>query len=186
MTSFTKLVIKAPILLLGTVLILSGCTPKPYGPTTPVKEDCIGFSPVNAAVKSVNDDWKIVDGSHWMFSFGDKKDEALRALKIIKYYSMNQSCFVGRPDPSFTYMLVKDHSPIGAMNGEDCVSFNPQNIEVVKIGGRWKIVDESHWIFDFDSNHTEAVESFNIIKKYGFTKSCYVGRPDPSFSYLRK
>lgn len=32
----------------------------------------------------------------------------------------------------------------------------------------------------------EARTAFAIIKKYGFTRSCYIGRPNPGFRYLRK
>jgi len=63
------------------------------------REDCISFNPQTAMVKKIQGSWKIVDGSHWMFDFGGKKKEAKKALKIIKKYQMNQSCFVGRPSP---------------------------------------------------------------------------------------
>ncbi len=39
-----------------------------------------------------------------MFDFGDKKDEAYLTYRIIKKYRFTNSCFVGRPDPSFQYM----------------------------------------------------------------------------------
>jgi hypothetical protein len=93
---------------------------------------------------------------------------------------------VGRPDPSFQYMLVSGHAPTGSFPGEDCVSFNPDTIEVKEFSGRWKIVDGSHWMFDFGSKKSEAYTAYRIIKKYGFKYSCFVGRPDPSFQYLRK
>lgn len=69
---------------------------------------------------------------------------------------------------------------------EDCVSFNPDTTEVKKINGRWKIVDGKHWMFDFAEKQAEARQALRIIKHYGFTKSCFVGRPDPSFQYLRR
>ncbi|MCK4418670.1 hypothetical protein KAV79_02580, partial [Candidatus Aerophobetes bacterium] len=130
--------------------------------------------------------WKIVDGSHLMFDFGNKRNEAERALQVIKHYRMNQSCFVGRPDPSFQYLLVSGRAPIGSFEGEDCVSFNPNTAEVRYINGRWKIVDGSHWVFDFGNKESEARQALAIIKKYGFRFSCFVGRPDPSFKYLRR
>jgi len=84
------------------------------------------------------------------------------------------------------YLLVNGNAPQGSMPGEDCVSFNPNTIEVKNIGGRWKIVDGSHWVFDFNNKENEARTALAIIKKYGFTRSCFVGRPDASFQYLRK
>ncbi len=150
------------------------------------KEDCISFNPATTAVQQIQGSWKIVDGSHWMFDFGNNESEARRALAIIQKYRMNQSCFVGRPNPSFQYMLVSGNAPVGALGGEDCISFNPATTTVQQIQGSWKIVDGSHWMFDFGANKTEADQALAIIKKYGFTHSCFVGRPGPSFKYLRR
>ncbi|MEC9486564.1 MAG: CARDB domain-containing protein [Prosthecochloris sp.] len=151
-----------------------------------LQEDCVSFNPKSVRVRRINGSWKIVDGNHWLFDFGSKRDEAMKAYRIIRHYQMNRSCFVGRPDPSFTYMLVGSNAPSGSFPGEDCVSFNPQTIEVKRINNRWKIVDGNHWVFDFGNRKAEAVKAYNVIRKYGFRYSCYVGRPDPSFSYLRR
>jgi len=150
------------------------------------KEDCISFNPVTATVQQIQGSWKIVDGSHWMFDFGNKESEAKKSLNIITKYRMNQSCFVGRPNPSFQYMLASGNAPTGALRDEDCVSFNPATTTVQQIQGSWKVVDGSHWMFDFGANKAEADQTLAIIKKYGFTHSCYVGRPGPSFTYLRR
>lgn len=150
------------------------------------KEDCLKFNPATTTVKQINGRWKIVDGSHWMFDFGSNAAEAKQSLAIIKHYKMDNTCFVGRPDPSFKYLLVAGKSPVGAMSGEDCIGFNPATTEVKQISGSWKIVDGSSILFHFGGNKTEAQHSLEIINKYGFNKTCYVGRPDPSFEYLRK
>jgi hypothetical protein len=149
-------------------------------------EDCVSFNPATTTVQQIQGSWKVVDGSHWMFDFGPKQDEAKSTFAIIKHYRMSRSCFVGRPQPSFQYMLVGGNAPAGSFAGEDCVSFNPVTATVQQIQGRWKIVDGSHWMFDFGNKENEARQALAIIKKYGFTRSCFVGRPGPSFSYLRK
>jgi hypothetical protein len=160
--------------------------PMPMPMTPALQEDCIAFSWQNAARRQIGGRWKIVDGSHWMFDFGDNGDEAEQALRIIKRYRLDSSCFVGRPDPSFSYLLSGGQAPSGGTSGEDCISFNPGTATVEQHGGRWKVVDGSHWMFDFDANEGEARQALAIIKKYGFTRSCFVGRPDPSFTYLRR
>jgi hypothetical protein len=137
-------------------------------------------------VAFINGAYKIVDGSHWMFDFGNKKNEADKALQIIKHYRMNQICYVGRPNPSFTYLLISGKAPTGSFPGEDCVSFNPDTTEVKLINGSWKIVDGSHWMFDFGNKESEARQALSIIKKYQFRYSCFVGRPKASFQYLRQ
>ncbi len=150
------------------------------------KEDCIGLNPKTTTVKQINGRWKVVDGSSWLYDFASNADEAKKTLAIIKHYGMNKACFVGRPDASFHYPLVSAKSPTGAMSGEDCISFNPATTTVKQISGSWKIVDGSSWLFDFGTKKTEAQQSLEIIKKYGFNRVCYVGRPDASFTYLRK
>ncbi len=150
-----------------------------------IKEDCMNFNPKNLSVKPSNGKYLLVDGAHSLMAFPNKS-EAYQAMKIIQHYGINQSCFVGRPDPSFTYMLVNGKAPSGNVSGDDCTSFNPKTIELKKINGRWKIVDGSQWVFDFEGNYAEAKQPFLIIKKYGFTKSCFVGRPKPSLRYLTK
>ncbi|MEO1517820.1 MAG: hypothetical protein AAFV95_22560 [Bacteroidota bacterium] len=154
-----------------------------------VREDCVRIDYRTAKLACIKGDWKIVDGpkgNHWAFSFGRNKEEAIKALRVIKHYRITQSCFVGRPGPSFSYLLKNGKAPTGAIRSEDCVSFNPRTAQVKRINGRYKIVDGRHWVFDFGNNKAEAIKSLNIIKKHGFTKSCYVGRPGPSFTYLRK
>jgi hypothetical protein len=160
-------------------------TPIPAPPMS-LNEDCIGFSAANARVRNVNGSWKIVDGSHWMFDFGPKAQEARKALRAIKHYRLNQSCFVGRPGPSFTYLKRGNQAPVGPMAGEDCVGFSTANAKVKNIVGRWKIVDGNHLMFDFANKQGEARKALAVIKRYGFNKSCFVGRPNPSFSYLRR
>lgn len=169
--------------------------PQPVQPIQPVipaviqplpKEDCLSFNPATTEVRNIGGRWKIADGGHLILDFGGNKDEADQALAIIKHYGLDSICFVGRPDPSLTYWRVNGQSPAGPAPGEDAIGFNPDTIEVKQINGRWKIIDGSHWILDFENNEAEARTSFQIIKKYGFRYICFVGRPGPSMTYFRK
>jgi hypothetical protein len=155
-------------------------------PISSIQEDCINFNPKRITVAQIQGRWKIVEGNHYLFDFGSNQSEARQTLRIIKSYKMNQSCFIGRPDPSFEYLLNSDQAPSGNFRGEDCIGFDPSNIQVKAIGGRWKIVEGSHYLFDFGDSKKEAHQAFTVIKKYGFSQSCFVGRPGPSFKYLKK
>ncbi len=149
-------------------------------------EDILKHNPATTRVTRINGRWKIVDGSHWMMDFGSNESEARKALSIIKHYGMDSRGFVGRPNPSMEYWLVKDRAPIGHMPGEDSIGFNPQNLVVKSFSGRWKIVAGNHWLMDSGAKEDEARKALCLIKKYGFTRICFVGRPDPSMIYFRK
>lgn len=150
----------------------------------PCKEDCISFNPSNVVAKQSGSNWIVADGSHSLFS-APNKTEADKIVSIIKKYLLNKSCFVGRPDASFQYMLKGSSSPVGAMAGEDCLGFNPANLVIKKEGTTYLMTDGASRMFVFP-NKAEADQALAMIKKYGFTKTCYVGRPGPSLQYMRK
>ena len=149
-------------------------------------EDCVPFNPNRAEVRNVGGRWKIVEDRHWIMDFGPREREARRAMRIIRRYNLDRQCFVGRPDPAMTYFLAGGRIPSGAMRGEDCVGFNPATIEVRRVRGSWKIVDGNHWIMDFAGNEREARQAYSVFRRYGATRQCFVARPGPSMTYLRR
>ncbi len=64
-----------------------------------IREDCLGFDPHRVQLKKEGRQWLLTDGHSRMKVFGSQT-EAIRSLKIIRYYGMNKHCFVGRPHPS--------------------------------------------------------------------------------------
>jgi hypothetical protein len=151
-----------------------------------LREDCIGFNTDRARVSRENGRWKIVDGDSWLFDFGDSRSEARAAMRTIRNYDMDRVCYIGRPDPSMTYLLSGDDAPQGAMSGADCIGFNADQLDVRRVDGRWKVVSGDMWLLDFGSNSEEAWEALAAIERYGFTQQCFVGRPNPDFTYWRR
>ncbi len=150
-----------------------------------LNEDCVSFNPQNLTIGYYKGKYIVKDGTHYVFS-APTKEEAKKIITICQYYGFNQSCFVGRANPSFTYLLKNGRAVNGSMANEDSITFNPLNIHVKRINSRWKIVDGSNYIRDFGNNKAEAYKAYKIIKKYGFRNIKYVGRPNPSFTYLTK
>jgi hypothetical protein len=122
----------------------------------------------------------------WLLDFGSNKSEAERALKTIKHYRMNSQCFVGRPHPSMEFYLVNGFAPEGPIDGEDSIPFNPPDLEVQRVRGRWKIVEGNHWLMDFDQLEEEARQALSYILRFGFRYICFIGRPNPSMTYFRR
>lgn len=147
-------------------------------------EDCLGFNYNNVTVKQSGANWLVLDGNHSMFSAPNQL-EANTIAKILKHYKATKTCYVGRPGPSFQYTLVGNASPAGAYPGEDCIGFNPAKLVLKPEGSTYLMTDGSSRMFVFP-NKAEAEAALAAIKKYGFTKTCYVGRPGPSFIYMRK
>ena len=160
---------------------------RPLEPTDPSGEKaCISFNPSTVSIHQMNGRWKIIDGDHWLFDVGPDPATARNALKVIRHYRFHRACFVGWPNPSFSYMLAKGGSPTGAMAGENCVAFDPGTLKVGNIQGRWKIVSGRRTLFDFGQSETDARKAMAVIRRHGFSQSCFVGRPDTGFTYLRR
>jgi hypothetical protein len=100
-------------------------------------------------------------------------------------YRMNQQCFFGRPDQSMEYYLANGNPPTGSFSGENCADLKPDKITMRWIDGRWKIVEGDHWILDFSNKKDEAEKSLKIIKKYQFSRICFIGRPNALMVYFR-
>jgi hypothetical protein len=149
-------------------------------------QNCVAFSPVTTVVRQVGGRWKIVAGGQWLFDFASNRSAADRALQLIQHYRMDRACFIGRPEPTFTYMLAKGGIPSGAVTGEDCVAFDPNRIRISKINNRWKIGDGKRWLFDFGRHEADARKALAAIRRHGVRHSCFVGRPTPGFTYLRR
>ena len=64
-------------------------------PPPPV-EDCIPFNPANLKVELHGTNYTVVDGSHWMISFGNQADGE-KAIDAIHKHGFRRICFVGRP-----------------------------------------------------------------------------------------
>jgi hypothetical protein len=155
-----------------------------------IADDCIPFdlSRLTAAPIDPGEPgsrWRLQVGDRYLKVFPDQA-QASRALAVLEYYRLDQTCYVGRPDPSLTYYLAAGAPPAGAMAGEDCMPLDVEAVKISRISGHWKLVQGSRWIADFGNRHAEAEKALAILLKHEFTRICYVGRPGPSLTYLRR
>jgi cathepsin L len=59
---------------------------------------------------------------------------------------------------------------------EDCLPFNPANLKVQHSGSNYLVVDGNHSMLSFGTQaHAQA--AINTIRKHGFRRICFVGRP---------
>jgi Lysyl oxidase len=155
-----------------------------------IPEDCIGFNPSDTKVENINGRWLITAGRMSLLNFEQNEANARKALRIIQQYGFTNQCFVGRPagrtQKPMQYYLVRRQAPTGAFQGEDCIPIDLATLRVEKIDNRWKVVDRISMKFDFGASRDNAQRALDIIKMYGFTNSCFVGRPNAPMNYFRR
>lgn len=123
----------------------------------------------------------LVDSTTHLLKFRNASD-AKKAYLAIKHYKLDRKCSIG----NFTYFLSGNNAPTGKLQGEDAMGFNPSKLQVKFIQKRWKIVEGNRYLFDFGSNRNNANKALAIIKKHRFDTVCYVGRPNPGMTYLKR
>ncbi|OLS42849.1 PASTA domain-containing protein [Rhodovulum sulfidophilum] len=163
-------------------------------PRVTVDEDCIRHNPGNIAAKQIGGRWKIVDGSHWMLDFGTDADSAKKVLAVLKAYGADRICYVSRPQPPMMYILNGDSAPsataatrqrlaAAGIGREDCIGFDPETLDLDSGGAGVTLVSDRSRMIRF-RNMDEAKKAMLVIRKHGFTRQCFVGRPNPEFKYF--
>ncbi|MBK5925706.1 hypothetical protein CCR90_18465 [Rhodovulum sulfidophilum] len=163
-------------------------------PRVTVDEDCIRHNPGNIAAKQIGGRWKIVDGSHWMMDFGTDADSAKKVLAVLKAYGADRICYVSRPQPPMMYILNGDSAPsataatrqrlaAAGLGREDCIGFDPATLDLESGGAGVTLVSDRSRMIRF-RNMDEAKKAMLVIRKHGFTRQCFVGRPNPEFKYF--
>jgi hypothetical protein len=156
-----------------------------------VPEDRLTLNPQKVAATRIGGRWKVVDGSHWILDFDQDGPGAQQAVNIIKHYGLSFLCFVGRPScpgerPMMYWLTGASQAPVGPIPNEDAIPFNPNTIQVRKIGQRWKVADGNNWLLDFGPGEGNARAGHFFLRKYGFTMMCFVSRPNPPMLYFRR
>lgn len=127
--------------------------------------------------------WTIVDGSHQLFYFGRNRSEGQQALNIIRQFAFTSTCYIGRPDASMQYLRAGNTVPGGSHGSIDCLPFNRANIRIEAAGGgQWRLTDGVSSIRMFP-NQGEVQQAVDAINTYHLNRQCFVGRPDPSFTF---
>jgi 2-haloacid dehalogenase len=151
-----------------------------------LQEDCMAFNAAAIKVQQVGNTWKIVDGDIAMLDFGEIEANGNRAKAVIAYYRFDRMCFVARPDPPMMYFTVKGKAPVGPMPGEDAIAFNLDTVQAELSGGSWIVTHGASRLLNFGSSKFHALHAVALIRNYGFTHQCFVGRPHAPMMYFRK
>lgn len=72
--------------------------------------------------------------------------------------------------------------PLPPMEGK-CLDFEPERLSVRQLEGRFQIMQDDWWLFDFGTREVDAYSALKVIQQYGMNQSCFVGEP-PAFRYL--
>ena len=185
----------------------SSCSKTTYNKASTILEDnCMSLSNI-MVVKNMDSIWELSneEGEH-LFYFPNF-EEAHKTKILLEHYQTKFICkcgegyytnSIGEENTNaliMQYQLSSDSSGIGNKeinsynnSSEDCLPFDPEKLVARRsLDGNWYLIEKpGHSMFGFGKNEEECVKALSVIKKYGFNQSCFVGRANPSFSYLKR
>jgi len=78
----------------------------------------------------------------------------------------------------------QEEEAAAALQGEDCLSFNHQNLEVRADGNRFLVTDGRSRMMLFDSREG-AQQAVRIMRHYQFDSQCFAIRPNAALRYFK-
>ena len=140
------------------------------GDGIPDKAECLKYG------KDIDKDgrfnWNDLD------SDGDQIPDAVERLLDLNQNRIPDMCEVSKPRTA--------PAPIESSHDGDrnCVPIRRSLIKLRREGKEWRLNDDNLSLFDFGVNRGNAEFTLSLLKKYGVTHLCYVGRKGHSLSYL--
>jgi hypothetical protein len=158
---------------------------------TPVKaqsstDDCSDFDAGLVIAQASAEGWSVSGISDSTLQFA-REDHAHRAVEIIQHYGFNRICGVGDTQTGLQYFLTDEQVPTGPpAEGEDCIPFSAEHIELVYTHDAWRIVDGRMWLMAFGDASEDATQALKIMRQHRFDQQCFVGRPNAPMSYMKR
>ena len=174
--------------------------------STIVEDNCLSISNI-MVVKNYDSIWEIRNEEEEHLFYFPNFEEAEKTKIVLEHYQTKFICkcgegfytnSIGEENPNsliMQYQLSYDSSGIGnneinsySNSSEDCLPFDPEKLVAKRsLDGNWYLIEKpGHSMFGFGKNEEECLKALSVIKKYGFNQSCFVGRANPSFSYLKR
>lgn len=174
--------------------------------STIIDEECITINDL-FIIQNYDSIWELKTNEEEHLYYFPNFKEAEKTKFVLEHYQTKYLCkcgdgfytnSAGEENPNaiiMHYQLTFDNTGIGnkEMNSynnpnEDCLPFNPEKLIARRsLSGDWYLIEKpGHSMFGFGKNKEACVKALGVIKKYGFNQSCFIGRANASFSYLKR
>lgn len=159
---------------------LSLTLPKPAEPAL------MKFDPHATEVRLQSRRWQLWSGKTLLKDFGDNRDAAFQARRLIAELKLDSRGTVGTPEPVMEFWLAGGVAPPLPGISRTVVPFDPEKLRVLDADGEYKVADDRRILFDFGQHAADADRAIEIIRRYEFNEVGFIGEPAPAMTYLLK
>jgi hypothetical protein len=142
------------------------------------------FDPFAVDVHREGAHWQLRAGRIVLKDFGEYRDRAYEARRLIAELNLDEHGVIGSPEPVMEYWLTKGQSPPLPTVGRSVINFDPELLAVKNDNGSYYLGDAHKLLFNFGPHRQDAQQALAVIRKFGFNELGFIGLPNPSMSYL--
>ncbi len=148
-----------------------------------IAEECVYFDPATLHIGYFLDAHSVtlVAAPLRRISTFESKDEAARAMNIMRQFGINELCRTA--NSKLSYMLASGSAPKGELRCENYVSFDPRLLKAERPGSDWRVVSGKTVLFNFGPDEQAARQALKAIRYYGFNARCSTGENGFAFLY---
>jgi hypothetical protein len=134
------------------------------------------------------------DGRHWQLwsgqtklrDFGENRNAAYDARKLIAELRLTERGAIGTPEPVMEYWLSGGQPPPLPASSRNVVPFEPKRVRVMDDNGVFYVGDDHRRLFNFGPYQEDAQQALQVIRKFEFNELGFVGSPEPGMTYMLK
>jgi hypothetical protein len=142
------------------------------------------FDPFAVDVHREGAHWQLRAGKILLKDFGEYRDRAYAARRLIAEMNLDEHGVIGSPEPVMEYWLAKGQSPPLPTVARNVVNFDPALLAVKNDNGSYYVGDAHKLLFNFGPHPQDAEQALAIIRKFNFNELGFIGLPNPSMTYL--
>ncbi len=142
------------------------------------------FDPHAVEVRRDGQRWQLWSGKTMLKDFGDYRDRAFEARRLVAELKLTERGAIGSPEPVMEYWLADGQAPPLPSLARSVISFDPDSLKVREQDGYFYLGDTRKVLFNFGPYAQDAQHALAIVRKYGFNELSFVGAPNPSMTIL--
>ena len=147
-------------------------------------ENRIRFSPQSIELKQDGSRWQIWSGTTLVKDFGESRDGACEARRLIADLQLTERAAIGTPVPVMEYWLANGEAPARPSLARNVLPFDSASLKVDKISENYVLRDARQILYNFGPYPADATQALAVVQKYQFNELGLIGTPKPSMTYL--
>lgn len=159
-------------------------SPAPAQLPAALLDNAIRFRTESVEVRQNGPRWQIWDGKTLVRDFGDNRENAFEARRLIADLKLTERAVIGTPEPVMEYWLAGGEAPHQPTLARHVVPFDPATLKVERLNDNFVVRDARQVLYNFGPYKDDAAHALAVMQKYQFNELGLIGSPRPSMTYL--